>query len=335
MRTDAAAPVRSGLTIRPYAGEPDLAEIVRIRNADWEADGVRSRTTVEEMRAWFAHASESFDAERDVSLVEVEGRPVAVSQRDWTDMSDGVREYRARCWVEPAARRRGIGTMLVVRNEERLRALAATHETDRPRVLGMGTAESSAGAQALARRFGYEPARWFTDMERSLTEDLPEVPSLPDGLELRPLTRENARQVWEADLEAFRDHWGGWDASDASFRRWVDSPEFQPEIAVIAWDAEEVAGAVLNAIYAQENAELGVERGWLDSVFTRRPWRRRGLARALIARSLHVLRDRGMAVAALGVDTDNPSGAHGLYESVGFAATERFIAWRKPMEAPS
>lgn len=99
----------------------------------------------------------------------------------------------------------------------------------------------------------------------------------------------------------------------------------------MAWDGEEVAGAVLNVIYAEENEALGRRRGWLDSVFTRRAWRRRGLARALIVRSLHVLRDRGMDVAALGVDADNPSGAFGLYESAGFAPTERFISWRKPM----
>jgi mycothiol synthase len=89
---------------------------------------------------------------------------------------------------------------------------------------------------------------------------------------------------------------------------------------------------VLNAIYSEENAALGIRRGWLDSVFTRRAWRRRGLARALIVRSLHLLRARGMEIAALGVDADNPSGALGLYESVGFAVTERLTTWRRPLE---
>lgn len=332
IQTPGAAPARSGLVIRPYAGETDLAAVVRIQNAEWAADGVRSRSTLADLKAWWGNPSEQFDPERDVSIVELGGRTVAFAQRDWADATDGVREYRARCWIDPAVRRRGIGTMLISRNTERLRALAASHDTDRPKVLGMGTPETNIGGQALARRFGYEPARWFTDMERSLTEPLPDAPAMPDGLEVRPMTAEQARQVWEADHDAFRDHWGGWDASDASFRRWVESPEFQPEIAVVAWDGDDVAGAVLNAIYVEENDELGVARGWLDSVFTRRPWRRRGLARALIVRSLHVLRDRGMAVAALGVDADNPSGAFGLYESAGFAPTERYIAWRKPLE---
>jgi mycothiol synthase len=336
MKTDTTAPAagRSGMTIRPYAGEPDLAEVVRIQNAQWAADGVRERATVDALRAWWGHASAQFDAKRDVSVVELDARSVAFTQRDWIDATDGVREYRSRCWIDPAVRRRGIGTMLMLRNEERRRAVAATHDTDRPKVLGIGTAESDAGAIALARRFGYEPVRWFADMERPINGPLPEVPPLPDGLEVRPATRDQARRIWEADLDAFRDHWGGWDPSDASFRRWVESPAFEPELMVVAWDGDEIAGGVLNAIYPEENAELGVVRGWLDSVFTRRAWRRRGLARALIVRALHLLRDRGMEVAALGVDAGNPSGAFGLYESAGFVAKERFVAWRKPLEVP-
>jgi mycothiol synthase len=330
--TAAGAASHPGLVLRAYAGEADLPDIVRVTNAEWEADGVRGRATVDEYVAWYRHPSEQFDPARDVTVAAIDGHPVAFSQLDWMDASDGVREYRSRCWVDPAYRRRGIGTMLMLRNEERRRAMSAQHDVDRARVLGMGTAERNAGAAALARRFGYQPVRWFFDMERSIAGDLPEPPALPDGIEVRPGSAELAHQVWEADTEAFRDHWGGFDSSEASFRRWVDSPEFDPTLHVLAWDVDDIAAGVLNAIYPAENEALGQRRGWLDSVFTRRRWRRRGLARALIVRSLHLLRERGMEVAVLGVDADNPSGALGLYESVGFAATDRFTAWRRPLE---
>ena len=109
----------------------------------------------------------------------------------------------------------------------------------------------------------------------------------------------------------------------------------QPErtdlsIWVIAFDGDEVAGGILNAIDADQNAALGLQRGWLGGVFTRRAWRRRGLATALIAESLRLLRDRGMTSAGLGVDADNPSGALGLYEGLGFAVDSRSTAWRRP-----
>jgi ribosomal protein S18 acetylase RimI-like enzyme len=169
-------------------------------------------------------------------------------------------------------------------------------------------------------------------MERPLTTELPEIPELPDGLEVRPASADDAPAIWRADHDAFRDHWGGFDDSEESYRRWIESPDFQPDLMVVAWDGDEVAAAVINAVFAEENRQLGLKRGWLESVFTRRAWRRRGLARALIVRSLHLLRDQGLEIAALGVDADNPSGAFGLYESAGFGVTERFTQWRKPME---
>ncbi len=155
---------------------------------------------------------------------------------------------------------------------------------------------------------------------------------MPDGIEVRAVQTEQLLQIWRADIEAFRDHWGGGDDSEEAFRRYQDAPDFDPSLWVVAWEGDEVVAAVVNTIYAHENEATGSRRGWLDSVFTRRAWRKRGLASALIARSLHVLAARGMDTAMLGVDADNPSGALRLYESFGFAVTERGQAWRKPME---
>ena len=52
----------------------------------------------------------------------------------------------------------------------------------------------------------------------------------------------------------------------------------------------------------------------------------------MVARSLGVLRERGMTSAGLGVDADNPTGALRLYEQVGFEPEYRSTAFRKPME---
>ena len=335
-RTDAAAAAAEripGLVVRPYAGKADHADFVRIANAEYEADGVRGRTSVPETDAWLGHPSERFDPARDMRFAELDGRPVAVEWTDWVDTTDGLREYRSRGHVEPAARRRGIGTALFADGLRRLEATARGHDTDRPKALGTFIHDTSVGASKLIAAFGLEPVRFFFDMERTLAGDLPEVPALPAGLEVRPVSADDGPAIWRADHDAFRDHWGGFDPSDAAYRRWIDSPEFDPRLFIVAFDGDEIAGAVLNAIFPEENEELGIRRGWLDSVFTRRAWRRRGLAKALIVRAFHLLRERGLDTAALGVDADNPSGALGLYESVGFTVTERMTAWRRPIEA--
>ena len=84
-------------------------------------------------------------------------------------------------------------------------------------------------------------------------------------------------------------------------------------------------------IYEEENEKMGVSRGWLDHVSVRRPWRRRGLASALIADSLRALRDRGLEQAALGVDSQNPTGALGVYETLGFSRFQTGISFRKSL----
>ena len=187
------------------------------------------------------------------------------------------------------------------------------------------------GRAALLRGNGFTPVRWFFEMTRDLSEPIPDVP-LPDGLEVRPVATEDLRKIWHADVEAFRDHWGGFDDSDERLQSWIESPSFDPSLWVVAWDGDEVAAGNINAIEADENAAIGVQRGWLHSVFTRRRWRKRGLANALIARSLRLIAERGMDYGILGVDADNPSGALGLYERNGFKVAERSTAWRKPLE---
>ena len=149
---------------------------------------------------------------------------------------------------------------------------------------------------------------------------------------VRPITRDMALAVWRADVEAFQDHWGGFDGSDERLDDWLARPSTDMSMWLVAFDGDEVAGGVINAIDENENAALGVQRGWLNSVFTRRAWRRRGLAAALIARSLVLLRERGMTAAVLGVDADNPTGALGIYPRAGFEVNYRSTAWRKAIE---
>jgi mycothiol synthase len=325
------APSIPGLGLRPYAGESDLADLARIGNAEAVADRIERRVTAADLRVFYGFPNEQFDAARDVTVAEVDGRPVAYAEREWIDTTDGLREYRLDGGVDPAFRGRGIGTMLLAENERRMRELAATQDSSRPRVFGSWSADTAERDVRLLARAGFEPARWFFDMTRPNLDDVPDVP-LPDGLEVRPITRDLALAVWRADVDAFRDHWGGFDGSDVRLEGSLARPNTDLSLWVIAFDGDEVAGGVLNTIDPDENAALGIRRGWLSSVFTRRQWRRRGVARALIARSLGILRERGMTSASLGVDADNPSGALGLYERIGFEVAHRSTAWRKPFE---
>ena len=321
--------IETGLELRPYAGEADLVEIARLYNAEAAADRLDRRTSAQELVAEFGHPNASFNPARDVTLAELDGQVVGVAQREVVDTTDGHREYRLDGVVDPAFRRRGIGRALLDENERRARELAALEGAPSP-IFGSWSFERQAADTALLEGAGFERARWFFDMVRPTLDDIPNLP-LPDGLEVRPIDRSLARQVWNADIEAFADHWGGFDHSEEHLQRWLDNPTNDLSIWLVAFDGDEIAGGVINSIDPDQNEALGIQRGWLSSVFTRRAWRRRGVARALIAASLELLRSRGMTSAALGVDADNPSGALGLYEGLGFGVDQRSFAWRKPI----
>jgi ribosomal protein S18 acetylase RimI-like enzyme len=119
---------------------------------------------------------------------------------------------------------------------------------------------------------------------------------------------------------------------EEDYLRWLNESTFDPSLWRLAWDGDQVAGMVLAFVNATENAEYNRRRGYTEDICVRRPWRRRGLARALIARSLRGLRARGMTEAALGVDTENISGALRLYESLGYRPVQRWALLRKPLD---
>ncbi len=327
----ADAPAIPGLHFRRYRGETDLPAMVTVGNAVHDADGVDEVVTLQGMTVDYANLTNS-DPYRDVLLAEVEGLLVAYARVEWEDENNGGRTYTSFGFIDPAWRRRGIGRAMLRENERRLREIAAGHQHDRPRWLGSFGADLDESNTRLLISEGYVVVRHFYDMVRPTLDDIQQFP-LPEGLEVRPVDREGFRAVFEADAEAFRDHWGGVDSSEEAFQRWTNGPTFDISLYIVAWDGDQIAGGVLNIIDPVENAERGHQRGWLDSVFTRRPWRRRGLARALIGQSFDLLRERGMTSAALGVDAANPNEALALYKASGFGVHRSYTAYRKPFDA--
>jgi mycothiol synthase len=326
------APPIPGLGFRRMRLPDDLEAVATLFNTADEADGIEDRNDAEGLGRWYAHAS-GWDPLQDVLLAEVDGRLVGYGKVHWVDDTDGGRNYATWGRVDPAWRRRGLGRAILHANLRRLREVAAGQDVPQgvERRFDSWADERQAGAIALLESEGFAPVRYFFEMLRPTLDDIEDFP-LPDGLEVRPVRPEDHRAIWAADIEAFQDHWGGMDLSEQAFDRFFSGPDFEPELWRVAWDGDQVAGQVNNMVMRELNQQTGSRRGLLAGVSVRRPWRGRGLARALVAQSLVALRERGMSEAILGVDADNPTGALGVYQANGFVVHQRERAFRKPFD---
>jgi ribosomal protein S18 acetylase RimI-like enzyme len=323
-------PPPPGLVLRHLRMPADLPAMNAIANAVRASYGEMFFTTDEDFARFYANPPGS-DPATDVVVAEIDGAIVGYGRAAWHDKSPDLRAYEVITFIDPVRSGNEVFIAVLDALETRVRAVAATHPA------GSKVFETSGGdlapeRDALLTSRGYEPIRWYYSMVRPTLDDLPDSP-LPKGLEIREVQPEHLRPIYDAAIEAFRDEWGFREPEPDGYQRFVDDPETAgAALWRIAWDGDEVAGQVRSFINAAENERFGRRRGNTEHIAVRRPWRRRGVARALIAASFPLLRARGMTEAALGVDTQNPSGALHLYESCGFRPVSRTIEYRRPLD---
>ncbi len=326
------APELPGLSFRRFRGEMDYPAMSAVIAGSKDADGVEWTQSVEDVARTYRHLVNS-DPDRDMVFVEMNGEVVGYSRVWWQKEAAGTYLYMHFAHLLPQWRDADIRRAMLRHNERRLCEIAADHPPEAPHLFQASAAETEYHWTSLLTSEGYKGVRYGFEMVRPDLEQIPDLP-LPEGLEVRPVQPDQWLIIREAAREAFRDHWG-YSEDDWSlehFREWQEAPTFMPHLWQVAWDGDQVAGVVHNIIDEAENEEYGRKRGYTEGICVRRPWRRQGLAKALIARSFQVLRGQGMAEAALGVDADNPNGALQLYKSMGFQIVKRHTTCRKPLK---
>lgn len=325
------APPFNGVEFRRFSGESDYKHMARLLMATSAADGGDRYETPERLGIAYSNLT-NCDPYLDMIFTEFGGETIAYSRVFWEQELDGVRSYGAFGWLDPEFRMRGIGTTMYRANEDRVLQIATDHPGDIPKKIKTFAAETDISGVRLCEKNGFEPDMYLADMVRPNLDSIPDAP-MPEGLVVRMPTPNEYRKVWDADVEAFADHHGAAEPQDARFEEFLADENMDPSLWRVAWDGDEVAGQVRSFIDTGQNEQFGRLRGWTEDISTRRPYRRRGLARSLLCQSLEALRDAGMREAALSVHTDNLLGAHELYESVGFEIVRQDIFYTKPLNS--
>ncbi|MBP2217307.1 GNAT family N-acetyltransferase [Arthrobacter sp. CAN_C5] len=233
--------------------------------------------------------------------------------------------------VDPAWRRRGIGTALygwqVGRARRRLDEDGAAAG-----VLRTYAEERVPSQLALMEATGNTVVRYFTEMTRPLRTEIPTV-EIPAGLRIATFSEELSEAVRLAHNEAFQDHWGSEPRDQESWRYTVTHPEFKPDwsLAVVDEETGEVAAYQLVSFDPGSKDILGYTEAYTDLLGVRRNWRGLRLAPALLVEAMRRFAADGIENAGLGVDTENPSGALGLYERLGYEPTHRVRVCELPI----
>jgi mycothiol synthase len=226
-------------------------------------------------------------------------------------------------YVHPEHQGRGLGTALVRLMEARARELIAAAPEGTRVVAGNGVHLGDAAARAILEREGYTLARCFWRMEITLDAP-PAPPEWPAGITVRTMVPgQDERAVFEAVEEAFQDHWGH---VPRSFEQWITRTtraDFDPSLWLLAMDGDQIAGATLSRVHPAG--------GWIGSVAVRRPWRRRGLARAMLRQAFGLFYARGVRTIGLGVDSESLTGATRLYEEAGMHVARQYVIYEKEL----
>jgi len=323
------APPVPSLTFRRYRGDEDIPLIVEVFDAVAEADGFDWSLTVDRIKVEYDNTP-NFDPRNDVVIAEVDGTAVGYTHIRWFKEPDGTFAAAHRERLVPEWRGKGIMRAQLAINEARAAELAAAHATG-PKRMATYTAETESHRCRMLEQAGFEVKRWYYEMLRDLREPI-EVHPMPDGLELRSVHHDDHRRIFDAHWEAFRDSWTFREMTEKDYQGFLKGPEFHPDLWVVAWDGDVVAGSVISWVIPEENRKFGRLWGYNDGIAVSKAYRRRGLARAMTSRSLVILRDLGMEYASLGVDTQNPANALGLYESLGYELRKTFFDLIRPME---
>lgn len=321
----AAAAAPDGVTIRRWQGPADYDAMVTVFRAARSVDG----TDWDLSAASLAADIQGLGSQpQDCVLIAEASQQVVGWARmiDFGAASDGGRLLVHSGHVDPAWRRRGIGGALLLGAQTELNRLVAGKPSPDGTTARYETFVHAANQSTISMldRDGYRARRYMIEMVRPLDEVTPV--ELPAGLTTRPATEDDRRSVVLALDAAMHDHPGWPTVTEEQLMGMSAHPNRgQLDVWQIAWDGERVVGGVLGYVDLDENAALGRNRGYTEGIFTIRGYRGRGIAAALISRNLALLKARGLTEAALSVDTENPSGALGLYQRQGFREAGRMI----------
>ena len=316
------------VTYRTWKNEQDFLQIEKIGNQYFQAYQIDQVFNAQDQTKWLL-AQNEYDPKKDFILAEYNGKPIALTTFYILKEKDGPYIFRDWLIIHPDWIETQLPSEIFDFLTEMILQAAKKLPQGQKIIHRNGYQQKEEWRKKLLESKGFTNIRYFYEMGRPTNIPIPEK-SLPNGLEIKPVdTKEKELTVIKASDKAFEDHFEHIPLTEEKIQAWMAQSDYNPSLWKVAWDGAKAAGSVMNFVNEAENKMMNRKRGYTEDISCLREYRGKGVASALISASIKMFRDMGMDEVTLYVDTENPSGALGLYESFGYQVKDKMVAMVK------
>lgn len=339
-----------------HATSTDLPALAELLTKIFTHDQIPIVQTAEELEEDFATESSRLD--HDVMVVELNSKIIGLAYTVFLPSEIKEERCYIFGGVSPESRQLGVGAALMSWAADHGEKLLQSTGRTLPKFLRTEVSQLNDSAARLFARFAMKPVRYDEDLIFDLAELAPApapssrpspTPAPTPSTQLAPYSivpwsaSRNAEARTVKNL-AFQDHWGSTPTSEEHWQQLVGGTTARLEHSFFAVavatpvapampatpatpalptsatsnPADKIIGLLLTHRYASDDELLGKKIAWVDKLCTLAEYRNQSVAKNLIAAALAKYKSLGLTHAALTVDTQNPTGAYGLYSAIGF-----------------
>lgn len=254
-----------------------------------------------------------YSPERDLFIAEMDGSGVAYLN---TAAEPAIGRVVADCWVHPLHRRKGLARQLMELALRRAGELGL-------KILHVNIMETDKNAGRALSRLGFKRVRQYLemklDMDRVTWQDIDRA-----SLGCRHLQSGEEDKLTDIQNRSFTGSWGFNPNPVETIIYGLNLVNHSPGDVLLDYDGENVTGYCWTALTEEGN-------GRIEMMGTDPRYRGKGVGKRVLLCGLLHLKDRGVGVTVLTVDSQNQT-AIALYDAIGFEVVAKSLWYEKVID---